>query len=184
MSEPVQVPLFAERGGVAVPFEEVFRAPSSGKCPCCKQRIRPLNAHRMDKQKWEVLVALAEFAAEGHEWVKVGHGKTLSAGAKSVSTSYRAEAHVGRLKWFGLVDHKGHRTGLYKISDDGRAFLAGRLRVPEVIFCRDGEVEERSSELVSVGQVKGVVLDKAYWDTYAEEKKHAGNRSRSSGVGA
>ena len=137
------------------------------RCEACGQKLRKQNPHRMCKSKWAVLHGMASIQAKGHQWVKVTEGSTLSYGEGScVLTAYRVGQHAARLKWFGLVDHKGPRTAMYRANEKGILFLAGKLLVPEAIWCRDGVVERVSDELVSVSQVHGVVLDKAYWDSY------------------
>jgi len=137
-------------------------------CPHCKQKIRKLNPHRMDLQKWKVLDSMARLQMMGHAWVRVEHGNKIGAGDDVLATSYRAEAHVGRLKWFGLVDHKGHRTGEYRVNRAGFEFLSGRGFIPEVIWCRDGRVVKRSTETVRVDQIKKIILTKEYWDRYSQ----------------
>ena len=136
-------------------------------CPCCHQKIRKLNPHRMCKQK----VALLELIAHANDWVTVQHGYGVVVNGKPVRAPYRAEAHASRLAWFGLVEHGPTRSGLYKVTTEGIAFLRGLHMVPAVIWCKDGVVVERDSVMVSVGSVKNVVLDKEYWDNYGQYQK-------------
>lgn len=143
--------------------------PRGGKrfCRHCGQKIRPLNPHRMDKSKVQMLEILAKAYVRGEPWVKVqeGYGAQLASG--TTRAPYRARAHVSRLVWFGLAEHDGERrSGRYRITRTGISFLFGHVTVPETIYCKDGLVVEQMSDRVSIGQVKGVVLDKAYWDNY------------------
>lgn len=135
-------------------------------CVCCEQKIRKLNPHRMDKQKVRVLEDLAKYDAEGVEWVAVKHGHELLGEDVRRRTAYRASEHASRLKWFGLVDHRGHRTGDYRINARGWRFLRKGASVPAKILVRGGRVVERSLERARLRDVKGVVLDKEYWDNY------------------
>ena len=129
---------------------------------------KKLNPHRMDKQKWRVLDDIAKLNLRGHEWVKVGEGRRLFVDGRHVAnTSYCAAVHCRRLKWFGLLESKGHRTGESKVTELGYDFLAGRASVPATIWCRDGRVWERTKGQVVVTDIKGVILDKEYWDCYA-----------------
>jgi hypothetical protein len=127
----------------------------------------------MDHAKVMVLAAIAYFNDLGHTWVKATHGDTLDAldGGRIATTAWRAAEHAARLKWFGLLDYKGHRTGAYKVTDKGRLFLAGRLSVPATIWCQQGTVVESSSDQVSISDVKDVILDRNYWNRYATQQK-------------
>lgn len=139
------------------------------RCDSCHQRIRKRNPHHMCVQKWRVLDAMAGIHQKGNAWVKVEEGRELSFGEEGFAlVAYRAGQHVARLKWFGLVDHKGRRTAMYRVNRQGFLFLAGKLSVPETIWCRDGAVEDCSTERTFVSEVKGVTLDKAYWDRYSQ----------------
>ncbi len=129
-------------------------------CSCCNQKIRKLNPHRMDRQKVKLLVRLLELGHFAEEsWVKIstGNQKQITGDAAVLAL---------RLCWFGLAEHGPMRSGLFRITDLGKQFLAGVAQVPEVIWCRDSKVVERSSTLVSIGSIKNVVLDKDYWNSY------------------
>lgn len=124
-------------------------------CECCGQKVRKLNPHRMCRKK----VALLEFIAKQHDWVKISTGtqKQLTGDAAVLAL---------RLEWFGLVEHGPIRSGLYRATTNGIAFLKGKHSVPKVIWCRDAKVIESDSTLISIASVKNVVLDKEYWDNY------------------
>jgi len=128
----------------------------SGKwCECCKQKIRKLNPHVMCRAK----VSLLELIAKEDDFVKISSGmKNQIVGDAGVLAL--------RLKWFGLVQSGGKRSGLYKATKEGIDFLRGIHMVPATIYCRDGLVLDRDTTLVSVHSVKDVVLDKEYWDNY------------------
>ena len=50
-------------------------------------------------------------------------------------------------------------------------FLLGEHEVPAVIWCKDGFVIERDPEMVTIGEIRGVTLDKDYWDAYPSFQK-------------
>ena len=124
-------------------------------CECCGQKIRKLNPHRMCKSK----VALLEYIAKQNDWVKISTGSQRQVAGDAAVLALR-------LEWFGLVEHGPTRSGLYKATRNGIAFLKGTHLVPKVIWCRDSKVIEKDSVLVSVRSIKNVVLDKEYWDNY------------------
>jgi len=142
-------------------------ARSKKPCETCNC-TSALNPHRMCRRKVEVLIDLANFLYEGDSWVRVEHGRTLIGAdtSKSRSTAYRAGEHVSRARWLGLAEHRGDRTAQWRISVDGLRFLRGVLQVPAKILCTAGVVVYQSIELVTVGDVNGLDLDKDYWDGY------------------
>jgi hypothetical protein len=101
----------------------------------------------------------------------VEEGRGVVAGGVKHTTAYCARQHADRLSWFGLVNHRGKRTGEYQINVNGFDFLAGKLKVPSVIWCREGEVIEKDERLVGISDVKGIALDKDYWDEYPRFQK-------------
>lgn len=140
---------------------------ADGTCQCCGQKVRKLNPHRMDASK----VAMLEILGKAGDWMKVQEGASSMKGDKLVRAPYRARAHVSRLVWFGLAEHGDTRSGLYRITTAGYAFLRGEHLVPDVIYCKDGKVVERSTTMVGIGSVKDVILDKDYWDNYWQVQK-------------
>lgn len=136
-------------------------------CNCCGQRLRKLNPHRMCKHKVSVL----EILAKANDWVIAQHGHGVIVNGVPVRAPYRAEAHASRLVWFGLAEHGAPRSGLYRITQEGRNFLEGKHVVPKTIWCKDGIVVTSDPILVAIGSIKNVVLDKEYWDNYGSIQK-------------
>jgi hypothetical protein len=139
----------------------------ANNCVCCGQTIKKLNPHRMCKQK----VVMLEILDRANDWVHVQEGHGAFHGSSVTRAPYRARAHVSRLVWFGLAEHGAPRSGLYRITQEGRDFLAGTHVVPKVIWCRNGVVVETDSMQVTIGSIKDVVLDKEYWDKYGAIQK-------------
>lgn len=131
-------------------------------CPHCKQRIRKLNPHRMCKNK----VRMLEFLFKAGDWVFVEAGRGAVVNGQVSRAPYRAQAHCSVLVWFGLAEHGERRSGMYRITEDGIKFLTNLHRVPKVIWSRDGKVVERDTVMVGIESIRGVVLDKEYWDNY------------------
>jgi hypothetical protein len=146
-------------------------------CPSCGQKIRKLNTHRMDFSKVRLLIQIATMNLK-YEWVKVQRDGNLIKFEERDRTIQVDDVHALRLTWFGLLERKAFRSGLYRVTTKGISFLGGYSFVPAQILCRNGVVVERADELVSIGEVKGVVLDKAYWDDYAAIQKPVDNGGR------
>lgn len=136
-------------------------------CECCGQKIRKLNPHRMCKQK----VILLQILYQANDWVFVQEGYGVEVQGKMIRAPYRARAHASRLVWFGLAEHGPVRSGKYRITQEGIMFLAGLHKVPSIIYCKDGDVLESSEIKVGIEDVKGIVLDKEYWDNYSQRQK-------------
>lgn len=136
----------------------------SNICPCCGQKIRKLNPHKMCKQKVDLLKILHKASGE---WVFVQAGYGVEIKGKMERAPYRANQHASRLVWFGLAEHGPVRSGKYRITPAGVKFLAGLHEVPETIYCKDGVVVESTEKKVGIRDVKGIILDKEYWDNYA-----------------
>ena len=133
-------------------------------CQCCGQKIRKLNPHRMCKQK----VQLLKMLCWAGDWVFVQAGYGVEIRGKMERAPYRANQHASRLVWFGLAEHGAVRSGKYRITPEGVSFLAGLHTVPAIIYCKDGEVVETTDKKVGIRDVRGVVLDKEYWDNYSQ----------------
>jgi len=145
---------------------------AAASCTTCGQRIRKLNPHRMDRQKLRTLGDIAAFNAAGSEWVKTLEAPALQVGNEKRRSTYCGRNHAERLHWFGLLDYRGHRSGEFRVNAAGMAFLAGSGRVPAKIWCRGGVVKARSQSTVCVADIRGVILDRAYWDNYAAIQHH------------
>jgi len=150
---------------------EPIDRPISGVCTMCGQRIRKLNPHRMDAAKVKLLREIARRNAKGFCWIKVQRDGTLISFEERPYTIQCDDVHALRLSWFGLVEKKGRRLGEYRVNEAGKAFLEGKKSVPAKIWCRDGKVFEESTDKVYIQDVKNVILDKEYWDSYTDEQK-------------
>lgn len=136
-------------------------------CPHCEQKIRKLNPHRMCRAK---VALLAYIASQDGEWVKISTGSTNQLVGDAAVLALR-------LQWFGLVEHGGTRSGLYRATPEGIAFLKGTHAVPKRIWCRDSKVVDRDTTMVTISSIKNVVLDKEYWDNYPAERSEHGSNS-------
>ncbi len=136
-------------------------------CPTCQERVAKLNPHSMDRAKVELLEEIARKNMEGIQWVKIQRDGTLIKPEEQHSTIQRDDVHALRLKWFGLLEQYGPRTGKYRVSSLGLQFLRGLAQVSAKIWCRRGKVVLESPKKLWIWQVRGVVYDKAYWDQYA-----------------
>ena len=137
-----------------------------GRCSLCGRQKPRVYRHRMDLGKFRVLEAIAGKHKNGVEWVKVQRdGGLIRDHAQEVQAD---DVHALRLTWFGLLARLARRSGMYQVTPAGWKFLAGSVGVPEWIEERGGEICAKSLSTVGVREVKGVVLDRDYWDRYGE----------------
>lgn len=134
-------------------------------CQCCGQAISKAYPHRMDRSKIEILTQIAQINRT-YVWVKLQQDGRLISDVNRASTIQCDAVHGCRLYWFKLLDYRGPRSGQYRVNQRGIDFLRGKLKVPERIWCIGGHIERVAFEKVSIDQVKGVVLNKQYWDGY------------------
>jgi len=132
-------------------------------CPYCKSgKWYP---HRMDFSKVKLLQQIAEINKR-YNWVKIQQDSNLIKEAEKEYTIQTDAVHATRLVWFRLLDKKDNRSGFVKINQRGIEFLKGKLKIPSRIWVSKGELKEEEITLVSVYEIKGVILDKNYWDHY------------------
>jgi hypothetical protein len=120
----------------------------------------------MDFSKVKLLLRIAELNKKGFQWVKIQQDTELIKGDEKDFTIQCDAVHASRLKWFGLIELKDKRTGLFRITPLGTDFLLGKQPVPSVIYCLGGEVVEQTPQMVFIDHIKTDVLDKSYWDNY------------------
>ena len=125
-----------------------------------------LYAHSMDYRKVRVLERIAKININ-QEWVKVQQDSALIKWEERDFTIQIDAVHASRLVWFGLIDSKEKRSGLYRINSSGILFLKGLEPVPGKIYVNNGTVYERSEYVVFIHEVKNVAYDKEFWDKYA-----------------
>lgn len=136
-------------------------------CPCCEQRIRKPYARRMCRMTIQIMREIAEINRR-HEWAKLQQDHKLIKDDERDWT-IQTDATHGRIpRLYGLLDYHGNNSGKFKINRKGVRFLQGLELIPSRLWLLGKEVHSRTAEeeLVSIEDVKGVILDKAYWDAY------------------
>lgn len=120
-------------------------------CPCCGRKIVEYK-HKLNSVLIRGLTAL-EMA---------GGMATL----KELSLDVSAHNNFQKLKYFGLVD-KVDGSFIYKITDLGRIFLAGKFSVPSEVYTVDGNVVRVGPENIYIMDIAVPVQFKEEWEEQA-----------------
>jgi hypothetical protein len=134
-------------------------------CSVCGEKQRKFNPHTMDLAKARLLIQIKLKNDAGVEWVKVQRDGRLIKPSEARGTIQCDDVHALRLKWFGLVEVQGFRTGKYRINKNGREFLAGTFMVPARILVKNGSVVWSAPEKILFGNIEGY-LNKEFYDDY------------------
>jgi hypothetical protein len=132
------------------------------QCPCCSQ-LAKVYSRSLGASMAQNLILLDQFTAPG-EWVKLGdlREQLRRQGLRWVPT----RADEAKLRYWGLVElqegerpDKSKRTGIYRITPAGRAFVRGEIVVPSMVRVYDSMKLGESEAQVSVQQALGKEFD-------------------------
>ena len=143
-------------------------------CLHCGQLIPIPLPHTLDKAKIRMLQAIGRINRSQHTWATVTRNKNEvdRLDEESQKTILLADnAQALRLHYFGLVAYNGFRSCQFWITEPGLRFLQGVLKIPRTVWVLKNSRDKamptfRSKDFVKITQVKDLVLDKAYWDSY------------------
>lgn len=135
------------------------RFEDGAQCPCCDQRVqlykRPLTSSMM-----YVLVELHRYFSGSHAepWVHVGRYMS----EKNVPEAIRG-GDFAKMRFWGLIEEKPEirddgspRAGYYRITDLGKRFVRGEVRVPAYVFLyNEKPVKREVTETVSIQEALG-----------------------------
>lgn len=155
LSWPVEAPVIAvdENESLASAHQQVWAELDKGVfCPCCQRNARryprPLHAEMAT-----FLVRLVRAAETTKRWL---HLREILPGG---STAPKASTDGSYLVLWGLVKRHPERTGLYRPTPAGVAFVRGRTTVPKIAWVYDGRASHFSQEVVGIRQALEDKLD-------------------------
>ena len=132
------------------------------QCPCCHQRVQFYKRTLTSTMAYTLIILERHFRTNS-DWLHVP--KYLSAvGAKEASRG----GDYAKLRDWGLIEPKpgkrdddSSRTGYWKITERGRAFVRGEIRVHKIIEMYNQKPTGRgvSDETVSIQEALGVNFD-------------------------
>lgn len=122
-----------------------------GKCPCCN-RWGKIYARNINETMCRSLIWLAYARANARGWVDV---------PETAPRWLVRSNQLATLRWWNLVerlpseDPDAKHSGLWRVTDLGRDFVAGKVQVPKTAYTYNGEVEYMSSGTISVSDCFG-----------------------------
>lgn len=118
-------------------------------CPCCGQYAR-IYKRKLNATMVKALSLIYKATAPG---LHFAHGPTVLRGSGVFG------GDLGKLAYFGLVEEEkslredGGRSGWWRVTPKGRAFLRGLTHVPKYVHVYNGTVHEFSGEPIGVHDV-------------------------------
>ena len=145
---PVEAPVIAidEGESLAQAHRQVFAGLDQGAwCPCCQRTARRY-PRRLHAEMAAFLVRLVK-AYEGQKrWF---HLREVLPGGDEVP---KASTDGAYLTAWGLVKRHPDRTGFYRPTPAGVAFVRGRTTVPKIAWVYDGRATHFSQEMTTIRQ--------------------------------
>jgi len=131
-------------------------------CPCCGQFAK------IYKRKFNSWMARAMIAFYAHEGMKPGWFHAISVVVDRRFWKFKINnscGDYGKLVWWGLLEEAaGHRedgnpeTGYYRMTQKGRDFVLGKIRVRKYIHIYNDtllEVDGEKDEIISIHEAMG-----------------------------
>lgn len=118
-----------------------LRAEEGDICPCCKQRVQ-IYKRKLNKT---MVRTLALLAVKQNKQALVHHNRTGFIHAPTVLKEHAGYAReVGKLAYWGFVEEgtsqtgDGRHAGLWRVTEEGYAFLRGQLEVSRYVKVYNG----------------------------------------------
>jgi hypothetical protein len=128
-----------------------LQAEKGETCPCCKQRVQ-VYKRKLNKTMVRTLALLA-----------IKQNKMTEAGYIHAPTVLKAHAgyarEVGKLAYWGFVEEGPSRTGdgrhagLWRVTEEGYAFLRGQYRVARYVKLYNGKRLGKEGPWVHISEV-------------------------------
>jgi hypothetical protein len=127
-------------------------------CPTCGQST-DRHKHTIARQLANVLLSVQHFTVPFHL-------------QKDTNLTKNQYTNFHKLKYWGLVSNRDVDNGCWYITNTGRYFLQGKIKVPKWVMTYNNHVVERSDELIDVEYCRNF-SDKTYKkrEEYAQERK-------------
>lgn len=123
-------------------------------CPCCGQFVKkykdPLNSSRA--------LSLISLYNQSSGWGEHIHISKIK-GASGSGGSFAQLKHWGLITDLVNTDTKKRKSGMWEITDKGRAFVLNQIAVPKYMYRFDGKCLGFSEELVTISKALGTKFD-------------------------
>jgi hypothetical protein len=143
-------------------------------CPCC-DRVGRINKYRLTKPLALALRWMMVHGA-GDGWVNVQ--------SKAPRWMLRSKSYPS-LEYWGLVESKSKRSGIWRVTPKGVSFVTGSLMVPSAVYIYDANVMAWDAEQTSFcgcfdhsfdfDEMMSYTFD---WSSLVIETRHKSKRSK------
>lgn len=140
-------------------------------CPVCNQFVKLYRRNLNSAMAYSLILLDRYFRTSSDEWVH----------APSYLRSMKArDRDLGYLKFWGVIEEKpceredgGKHAGFYRITEDGKRFVAGTTRLPKYIFLYNRELIQRPSpKTVDIREALGTKFNyNELMGKYAQEEE-------------
>ena len=128
-------------------------------CPCCGKFVKVY--HRKFNSGMAVMMCYlyGPFRRSPHEWLDVGH--------YLISKHHMWPSDYGKLVWWGMLEKNedavpingAKSAGLFRMTEAGRAFAEGKLRVPSHAHEYMSDVQSFDGDPIDIRQALGRKFD-------------------------
>lgn len=129
------------------------KARRGAECPCCTQEVKE---YRRPIHSGIARALIEMYKAGGTDWIykpDVLRGKGSASRDESIA------------RYWGLIEEEskrrpdGGRAGYWRVTELGRDFVLGRVRIPKYAHIYNKECKKLSGELVSIRDCLGKKFD-------------------------
>ncbi len=133
-------------------------------CPCCRQYVKVYDKKKAGSALARVLIAMYGAEAEEDGWIQVPT-MIVNHPRAAIRRSGRAGTTA---KYWGLIEQRpgvrgdgSHRSGYWRLTAKGRAFVEGKLRIPKYARTYDDKLEYLHGDPVDIRAALGSNFDYA-----------------------
>jgi hypothetical protein len=119
------------------------------KCPCCDQFAK-VYKRKINSFMSQALILINNYfsKSDAEEWLHVP-SYLVEVGAK--------DRECAKLRYWGLIEEKesdrgdgSKHSGYYKITEVGKKFAKGLIKIPKYVYLYDGQLQDFGGEYVTI----------------------------------
>jgi len=123
-------------------------------CPCCNQFCK-IYERKLNSQMAHFLVLMRQYYLDN----RLGKRHWINTRALGSAGGHKASTDGTYLTKWGLIEKKAGASGVYRVSDEGIAFLRGQITVPKVASIYNNRALSFSEEHTDIHAALGDKFD-------------------------